>query len=47
MSIKIGNVIKNDTGSYVITQITNGIVSDTEKLEDYIVKNAVVKDDGE
>jgi hypothetical protein len=47
MKPKIGNVIENKNGLYVITQITNGVVSDTVKLEDYIVNNAVVQEDEE
>ncbi len=47
MSVKVGNVIENKSGLHVITQITNGIVVDTEKLEDYIIRNAVVQEDGE
>ena len=47
MSVKIGNVIENKNGLFVITQISNGVVSDTERLEDYIAKNAFVQEDGE
>ena len=44
---KIGDIIENKHGLFVITKLTHGIVSDTEKLEDYIVKNAFVKVDNE
>ena len=47
MTVKIGNVIENKNGLHVITQITNGTVADTEKLEDYIARNALVQEDGE
>lgn len=47
MKAEIGNVIENSSGMHVITQVTNGVVSDTEKLEDYITKNALVEVEGE
>ncbi|EKU42422.1 hypothetical protein C518_2563 [Lysinibacillus fusiformis ZB2] len=47
MTVKIGNVIENKNGLHVITQITNGTVADTEKLEDYIARNALAQEDGE
>lgn len=47
MTVKIGNVIENKNGFIVITQITNGTVANTEKLEDYIARNALIQEDGE
>ncbi|MCP1159317.1 hypothetical protein [Bacillus infantis] len=47
MAVKIGNVIKNKHGLFVITNVTDGVISHTEKLEDFISKNAIVKEDGE
>jgi len=47
LKAKIGNVIENSSGMHVITQVTNGVVSDTEKLEDYIAKNALIEVEGE
>lgn len=45
--MKVGNVIKNKSGLYVITRITNRNVSETEELEKYIIRNAMVKEDDE
>jgi len=47
MTIKVGNVIKNKNGLYVISEVLNGEVLDTEKLDDFIIKNALVQEDGE
>lgn len=47
MTVKVGNVIKNKHGLFVITQVENGTVLDTESIEDYIINNAFVVEDGE
>lgn len=47
MTVKVGNVIKNKNGLFVITQVENGTVLDTESIEDYIINNAFVVEDGE
>ena len=47
MSVKIGSVIKSTLGLYVVTHITDGMISKTEKLEDFIAKNTLVKEGGE
>jgi|GEM_PF-2573645 len=47
LKAKIGDVIESSSGSHVITQVSNGVVSDTERLEDYIAKNALVEVGGE
>lgn len=44
--MKIGSIISNENGLYVITEIVNGQVVSTEKLEDYIIKNVYVGFDG-
>lgn len=47
MTVKVGNVIKNKQGLFVITQVENGTVLDTESIEEYIINNAFVVEDGE
>lgn len=47
MVSKVGNVIENKSGLHVITEVINGIISDTEKLEEYVTNNALVQEDGE
>lgn len=47
MKAEIGNVIENSSGMHVITQVINGVVSDTERLEDFIARNALVEVGGE
>lgn len=43
-SPKVGNIIKNRAGYWIITQVDQGVVNGTERLEDFIAKCTIVKD---
>lgn len=45
--MEIGDIIQNKSEVHVVTQITNGVVTDTERLVDYISKSVVVNFEGE
>jgi hypothetical protein len=47
MILKVGAVISNKRGLWVITQIANGTIVDTEPLESFISNNVVLEFDGE
>lgn len=44
---KVGDVIVNKTGRYVISKVAHGQVVDTERLEDFIVENVSIPYNGE
>ncbi|MBL4951105.1 hypothetical protein JK635_02470 [Neobacillus sp. YIM B02564] len=45
--MKIGTVIVNDTGNHVVTETTNGYVTKTEPLEQFISRSVIVEYKGE
>jgi len=47
MTVKIGDIVDNKNGFFVITEIENGVATSVATLEDYIRKNALVQEDGE
>lgn len=47
MRAKVGNVINNKSGLYIITAVIDGNIAATEKLEDYICRNSLIEDNGE
>lgn len=47
MGVQVGNVIEKEDGLHVITEITNGVISRTEKLEDYIMRVTFIHEYGE